>query len=57
MSAGPLAPASFDGRGDGRLKAAAEIVRVPGARPGEDKEEDDLFVGTGPVDTLLRGGR
>ena len=57
MSAGPVEPGSSDTRGAGRLKAAAGIVRVPGARPGDIRGEDDLIVGIGTADTLLRGGR
>lgn len=47
MSAGLIGPDSFDGRGAGRLKAAAGIVRAPGARLGDVRGEEDLFADRG----------
>lgn len=46
MSAGPvLPPESVMVRGDGRLKAAAEMVRVPGGNGVAGRGEEDLFIG------------
>jgi hypothetical protein len=62
VSAGPRLPpevfASLDTRGGGRLKAAAEMVRVPGGSGAEARGEEDLLIGPVAGDMLVRvGGR
>jgi hypothetical protein len=63
VSAGLRPPGLFesiDMRGDGRLNAAADMVRVPGGSGDEVRDEEDLFVGLMPTagDRLLSvGGR
>lgn len=56
VSAGPTLPTgevfiSIDMRGDWRLNAAAEMVRVPGGSGGE-RDEEVLLVGLVPGDAL-----
>jgi len=62
VSAGPMLPPrpppeSPVIRGDGRLKAAAEMVRVPGGNGAGVRDGDDLFVGPFPEDRLLSVGK
>jgi len=46
---------STDIRGEGRLNAAAEIVRVPGGSGGEERDEEEvLMVGLVPGDVMPR---
>jgi len=61
VSAGPMLlpglPESLTLRGDVRLNAAAEIVRVPGGSGVEERDEEELFVGPVRGDRLPGAGK